>query len=304
MSWFWIALTAPALWSVTNHIDKLLISRYFKGGGVGSLIIFSSLIGFFVFPFIYIFNPSVFEVTLNQKILLIFNGFLYVLAMLPYIYALEKDEASIVVPLFQTIPVFSYFLGLIFLDEFLTLMQIAAGLLIITGAIFLSLDLSDKKFKLKTDVFILMLLASFLISLNSFVFKYVAIDTDFWTTSFWEYVGFAVFAVLLLIFVKSYRNEFNRVVQANKVPVVGLNGFNEIINIVAKLAMNFATLLAPLALVWVVNGFQPFFVFLYGVVLTLFFPKLGTENLAKKHVLHKMSAIVIMFVGTYILNII
>jgi len=109
-------------------------------------------------------------------------------------------------------------------------------------------------------------------------------------------------AFLLLIFVKSYRNQFVDVVRANKVPVLGLNAVNETINIVAKLAMNFATLLAPLALVWIVNGFQPFFVLAYGVILTLFFPHSGTESLAKKHMTQKIFAIVIMFVGTYLLN--
>lgn len=67
--------------------------------------------------------------------------------------------------------------------------------------------------------------------------------------------------------------------------------------------MNFATLLAPLALVWVVNGFQPFFVLLYGVIITLFFPKFGTESLLKKHLVQKVVAILIMFVGVLLLNV-
>ena len=34
MNWFLIALLPPALWSVTNHFDKYLLSKFFKGGGV------------------------------------------------------------------------------------------------------------------------------------------------------------------------------------------------------------------------------------------------------------------------------
>jgi uncharacterized membrane protein len=302
MNWFTIALIAPALWSVTNHIDKYLVSKYFKGGGTGSLIIFSSLIGLFVFPVIYIFHPNVTNIETKYALLIGANGFLYVLGLLPYIYALQKDEASIVVPLFQTIPVFSYILAFIVLGETLTTMQIFASLLVILGAIALSLDLIAKRPKFKKEVFGLMFLASFLVALNGLIFKFVAIQADFWATSFWEYVGFTVLAILLLLFIPSYRKQFVSVIKANKVPVLGLNGLNEVINIVAKLSMNFATLLAPLALVWVVNGFQPFFVFLYGLILTLFFPHFGTENLARKHIIQKIVAILIMFTGTLLLN--
>ncbi|MDP2672158.1 MAG: EamA family transporter [Candidatus Daviesbacteria bacterium] len=302
MNWFFIALLAPALWSVTNHIDKYLISKYFRGGGTGSLMIFSSLIGLFVVPFVYVFHPNVFNIQPTLAILIAFNGFLYVLGLLPYIYALQKDEASIVVPLFQTIPVFSYVLAYFVLGETLTTQQIIASMLVILGAITLSLDLTDKKPKFKKVVFGLMFLSSFMVALNGLIFKFVAIQADFWTTSFWEYVGFALLAFILFTFIKSYREQFLSVVKANKVPVLSLNALNEVINIIAKLSMNFATLLAPLALVWVVNGFQPFFVLLYGVVITLFFPKFGTESLLKKHLIQKVIAILIMFVGVYFLN--
>lgn len=71
MNWFFIALFAPALWSITNHIDKYLITKYFRGGGTGSLLIFSALIGFAVLPFILVIHPQVFDIqTLNGYILL------------------------------------------------------------------------------------------------------------------------------------------------------------------------------------------------------------------------------------------
>jgi len=302
MNWFLIALAAPALWAITNHIDKYLINRYFKSGGVGSLIIFSALIGLFVLPFILIIHPAVFGIGSTLAILITLNGFLYVLAMLPYLYALEKDEASIVVPLFQTVPVFSYILALIVLKEVLTIYQIMASILIIIGAVGLSLDL-DNRYRLKKKVFSLMIFSSFLVALNGLIFKFVAIREDFWTTSFWEYIGFSILAFMLLVFVKSYRKQFLAVIKINRVSVISLNTLNEVLNIIGKIVMNFATLLAPLALVWVVNGFQPFFVLLIGIFITLFFSRLGKESLKKQHIIQKVTAIAIMFVGVYLLNI-
>lgn len=303
MNWFTIALIAPALWGIINHIDKFLISKYFKGGGVGALLVFSSLIGVLILPLIYVFHPGILSISINHAIILIINGFIYMLATIPYLYSLQKDEASVVVPIFQTIPVFSYFLGLLFLGEVLSWGQIAAAILIIFGSIVLSLDLEEKIPKIKHNVLWLMLLSSFLYALNSFVFKFIAIRADFWTTSFWEYIGFSIFAVFLLVFVKSCRKQFIDVVRINRRAVVGINVFNEVINIIAKFSMNFATLLAPLAIVWVVNGFHPLFVLIYGIIITIFFPKFGKESLLRRHMIQKIAAVLVMLTGTVLLSL-
>lgn len=206
-------------------------------------------------------------------------------------------------PLFQLIPVFSYVLAYLVLGETLVIYQILGGVFIVGGAIGISLDLSDgKKIKFKKEVFWLMMLSSVIFALNFLFFKYFAIQSNFWFTSFWEYVGFAIFAVLIMLFVKSYRAQFVDVLRNNKVTVLGLNGANEIINIIAKISFNFASLLTPVTLVWVVNGLQPFFVFVYGVLLTLFFPKISQENISKKVLSQKLLAIIVMFIGAYIIN--
>jgi uncharacterized membrane protein len=303
MNWFLIALLPPALWSVTNHIDKYLLGKYIKGGGVGALMIFSAMIGFFILPIIYIFNPAVLGIGITRALLITINGAFYILAALPYFYALQKDEASVVVPLYQLIPVISYALAYLVLGETLNSLQIIGGMFIVLGAIGITLELSKgEKIKIKSQVFWLMLLSSFLFSINFTFFKYFALDLDFWTTSFWEYSGFAISAVLMGVLVKSYRKEFLNLMKNNKIPILGLNGFNETVNIVAKLSFNFASLLAPVTLIWVVNGFQPLFVFVYGVLLTLFFPHISKESVSKRHLLQKITAIILMFFGSFLLK--
>lgn len=303
MNWFLIGLIPPALWSITNHIDKYLLSKYFKGGGVGALMVFSSLVGLLLLPFIYLFNPNVFNISLLNAGLIVVDGFFYVLATLPYFYALQKDEASIVVPLFQLMTPLSYLLAYFILGETLTTLQITASILIIMGAVGLSFETAKGKIlRIKMEVLGLMFLSSLLYTINFLFFKFFALKTGFWITAFWEYVGFAVFAALLLLFVKSYKEQFIDVMKKNKTAVIGLNGLNELINIIAKISFNFASLLTPITLIWVVNGTQPFFVFLYGVFLTLFFPKIAKESLSKEHLIQKILSIIIMGIGTYLLN--
>lgn len=302
MNWFLIALLPPALWSVTNYFDKYLLSKYFKGGGVGALMVFSAIIGLFLLPFIVFLHPEVLIFTPNSFWIAI-NGFLFILAVLPYFYALNKDDASVAVPLFQLIPVFSYVLAFVVLGETLNNHQIFGGIFVVVGAIGISLDLSvARKVGFKKDVFWLMMLSSLIYSLNFLFFKMFALESDFWFTSFWEYVGFAIFATILMLFVKPYRKQFLEVLKNNKMTVLGLNGINEVINIFAKIAFNVASLLAPITLIWIVNGLQPFFIFIYGILLTLFFPKIIKEDISRKTLAQKIVAIIVIFIGAILVN--
>jgi drug/metabolite transporter (DMT)-like permease len=300
MNWFLIALIGPALWALVNHIDKYIISRYFSGPGVGSLVLFTSLSGLIMSFCILIFGFSHIFIGVLSALVIGINGALLVSAFIPYLYALENEEASWASTLYQLIPVFGYVLALIFLHERLTIPQILASLLIIAGAVAISIDFSQK-IKLKAKPFWLMVLSSFMIAVNSLVFKIVALDHNFWGTAFWEYIGGGIFGLLLFALIPLYRRQFIATIHKGRKAVLTINLISELLNIFAKLAANFASLLAPLALVWVVNGFQPFIVFAYGVILTLFIPSLGKENISRKVVIQKMSAMTVMLIGMYLL---
>lgn len=302
MNWFLLSLVGPILWAATNHIDKFLITKYFKGGGVGSLLIFSALFSLLLTPVALYFAPNALSINPKYAVILVSCSVLWVIGLIFYLHAMQKGETSLVVPLFQTIPVFGYILAYFFLGENLTVKQILASLLIIAGAIALSLDLSQERISIKSSVLFLMLISSFLTALGGVIFKFVALKTDFWMSTFWNQLGAVLVGIFLVVFIKSYRREFFRVLNTNTTKVLAINGLNEVLSLTAGLAVSYATLLTSLTLVWVVNGFQPFFVFLIGIILTLFFPHLGSESLVKKHLVQKIASIVVIFIGTYFLN--
>lgn len=300
MNWFFVALAAPALWALVNHIDKYIINTYFTGRGVGSLVLFTSLSGVIISVFILIFKQDSLAIGIAPAIAIAINGALLVASFIPYLYALEDEEASYVTSLFQLIPVFAYLLALVFLHEYLTLSQILASGLVVAGAMLISFDLSHT-IRFKARPFWLMMLSAFMLAVNALVFKIIALDGNFWGTAFWEYVGGGIFGILLFSLSRLYREQFIATIQKSKVTVLSLNTASELLNIIAKLLANFASLLAPLALVWVVNGFQPLIVFIYGVLLTLFIPRWGKESLERKAVTQKILAIVIIFIGIVLL---
>lgn len=302
MSWFFISLAGTALFAVGNFVDKILISRYFKGGGVGALAIYSALIGIFILPFPLIFSADFFSPGLIAVLIMLASGIIYLLGIIPYLYALTSDDTSTVVPVFQTIPIFSYILGFFFLDENISTNQLIGMLLIIIGSVFLSFDMSGAKIIFKAKGTLLMLISSLCIAISGFLFKFIGIDHGFLVTSFWTYTGYTLLGVFLFIVSKNYRSQFIYTLRVNNVKIISINMLNEVIAIGGKMLQNLATLLAPLALAVAVNGFQPIFVLLYGLMFTIFFPHIINEKITKRHLVFKSFSIGVIVIGAFLIN--
>lgn len=293
-----LALVPPAIFAAVNHIDKYLVTKYFRSGGVGALMIFSSLIGVFIALGILIIHPEVLQINTSTALAITANGTLYVLAILPYLYALQRDDVSNVIPLFQLTPVFSFLLEWVVLGTLINQTQLTAGIIIVLSAFTLSSDMLERGgARIKTRSLKLMATSSFLFATNALMFKVFAIETPFWTTSFYEYVGFASVALMLFTCVRPYRQEFLSVFHVNKKRVLGLNAINEIVNIVGKITFNAVSLMMPVTLVWIVGGFQPVFVFVYGMVLTALLPRIVREDVRPVVVVRKMMIISIMTIA-------
>jgi len=302
MNWFFLALIPPALWAVSNHIDKFLIMKHIKGSSVGALAIVSSVTALILLPFIAIFHPQVLSINSATALFLMLNGGFAVTGLLFYFFALEKEDASVVVPLFEMIPIFTLLLGFLILGERLAGAQVNAFFIILFGSILISLDL-DKKFSLKWNVFFLMVASCIINSLYAVIIKKFALETNYWQAMFWSQAGLFIAGVIMLAFIRSYRRDFLILLNENRDKIIGLNITNEIINTVAVLLSAYTLLLAPVALVSVVGSFQAVFVFVFGVVLTVFMPHISEESLVKKHLLQRITAIIIILVGSYLLNL-
>jgi uncharacterized membrane protein len=302
MSWFFIALWAPFLVACANHTDKFLLSRYLKEKKIGSIVIFSSLFSGLAIPIVYFIQPDVYDISLVQASAVVATGMLSVLAAVCYLYALDIDEASFVTPFYQTAPIFAYFLGYFILGETITLAQGFGSLVIIVGALALSFEFGRRGLRFKRNVVALMLAASFLSAINGVIFKLIAMDKGFWISLFWGFVGQVMAGLSFLVCVPSYRRDFLGLFKQQKVAVVGLIASSKILFSVSEAITLYATLLAPVALVLLVNSFQHLFVFTFGIVLTLFFPRVAKESLGRMKMLQKGAGIGLMLVGGYLIS--
>jgi drug/metabolite transporter (DMT)-like permease len=244
----------------------------------------------------------VYDVSLVQGSAVFATGMLSVVAVVCYLHALDLDEASFVTPFYQTVPIFAYFLGYFILSETITLTQGLASLIIIVGALALSFESDRRGLRFKRNVVALMLAASFLSAINGVIFKLIAVDKGFWVSLFWGFVGQVMAGLTLLVCVPSYRRDFIDFFKQQKVAGVGLIALSRLLTSVSEAVTLYATLLAPVALVLLVNSFQPLFVFTFGVVLTLFFPRVTKESLSRMKLLQKGAGIGFMLLGGYLIS--
>lgn len=302
-NWFYLSLVAPIVWTIVNHFDKYLLSRVFKNNGTGALFIFSGLFSIFVtISIILFFDSSVLSLPLRDILILLVTGSLNGFAFYLYLYVLNTEETSIVVPLLQLTPVFTYLLGYIVLGEVLTSQQLIASLIVLCGVLLISIDLDiDNKVGIKHSALGLVALASLLFALHDVLFKFIAVKDSFINSTFWQYLGVTCVAVCTFIFSKKYRDQFLQMVRLNNFKIISLNISSEILYITGNLFSNFATLFAPVVLVSVVGSYQPLFVFTVGILLTVFLPKIADEKITIRHLLQKLVSIIIIIIGTYLL---
>jgi drug/metabolite transporter (DMT)-like permease len=223
-------------------------------------------------------------------------------AMLFYLRAIQTEEASVVAPLFQANTLFTFTLGALFLHEVPTWLQLAGAALVVIGAVGLSLDKKFKFGSFKPQLVTLMLAATFVLALSSVVFKFFAVHGEFWATTFWTFVGEGLFGAGLLA-VPKYRKQFAHLFRKNPGPVIGVNAANELINLGGGLGVRYASLLAPVGLVSAISATSTFFVFIFGVLLTLFFPRIGHEELSARNVLQKVAGGLLIMAGVALIEL-
>lgn len=301
MSWLVFAFSGPVLWAISFHLDKYLVEQYFQDTDVAVLLVFTAFIGITMLPFIWFYQPGTVALSLSSILLIGFSGVLYLGAMLFYLQALQTEDVSVVASLFQASPLFAAALGYVVLGETLSSLQLLGGLFIVCGALLLSWQIDGENTFFKARLILLMLGCTFALALSSVIFKVFAVREEFWITTFWTYAGEAVFGCGLLTIAR-YRRQFLSLLRRSRTALLAINGANELINLGGGIGMRYALMLAPIGLVQAVGSTTTLFVFLFGIVLSAFFPHLGTKDLSHRSLARKGIAALLVGAGVLLIN--
>jgi drug/metabolite transporter (DMT)-like permease len=296
VSWVVFAFSGPVLWAISVHFDKYLVDRFFKESSVAVLLLFTALVGVVLLPFIWFFEPSVTAPGAGGIALIVLAGILYMTGIWLYLLSLRGAEASVVAPYFQAGPLFGYVLAYLVLGETLSARQMTGGVSILMGAMIVSIRREPGMRIFDARLAGLMLACGFIMAVSSLIFKIFALQVEFWTTTFWMFVGEAMFGCALLM-IPGYRRQFAAMLRVNPLALLSVNGANELINLGGGLGSRYALMFAPLSLVQAIGSTTTLFVFAFGVVLSVFWPKFSHEDLSGRELLQKGAAAALVAIG-------
>ncbi len=291
------AFVTPFLDSFANYLDKFLLSN--RNVHVTVLTVFSGIFAFLGGLVVLLFIG--FNYTdWGSAIILTLSGFFSVFILFLYFRALTFDEASRVASLFQFIPVAVLVLSYVFLKETLRPQQYIGCIFIIIAGLLLSLRRLNSGFLTINKAFWYMLGAASLAAVVVVLFKLGVGKAGFWESIVYEGLGNGLGALSIVLAGGNFRliREETRKISKRIFLYIALMGF---IYRLSRYSFYLALLLIPASIVSVLQGFQPLFLLIEGVILSFWFPNILKEVVTKKTVGIKVLAVICIFAGLYMI---
>jgi len=285
---------AAFTWAIVNVVNKFVISKWARNLNI--LVVSFGVVSLLSSIFFFALRGFTTLSAINTLIA-IATGVLYFLTVFFYYKALEIEEVSRVIPLYNLTPLFVLLFAGIFLEEVFTLTKYVGIFLIVAGALFVS----SKEFKRIRfgRAFRLMVLATIISATVHVLTKYLLNFSDFWTI--FAYIRIGTFLIGFPILFFRY-DDISRVVRQQGKKVVGLISFNNVLNLLGVLFFTIAVSKGFVSLVNALSSVQPLFVLLFTVILTLVYPHILKEKVDKVTIVKKTLAIVLMLTGAVLIT--
>jgi uncharacterized membrane protein len=297
MDWLVFALLCPAFWGLNNVFYKFLMTKKFRS--YFSMLSFMSLVDLFFAVVICLVTPASF--VFPYVFFAMGVGLMPLLSFWFYSKALMVEEISRITPLFQFIPIFVVLLSVMFLNEILSVQRYFGVAIIIIASILISYR-NSRGGKSLSSALKFMVPFSVVLAVHAILEKFLLSYIDYWSVFFWNILG-AFCGVLFLLAFSKPRREF-----AEAVTGVEKRGFfvlfvGEGVYFLGTICWLIAASMGYVSLVSAFAGLQHFFVFIYVLLSSLFVPHHLKEEMNRGVIALKISAIALMFAGTWLVTV-
>lgn len=231
------------------------------------------------------------------------SGVVFVLALLTLFQSLKLRELSVVGPLVGALnPLFSFLIGVFFLNQLLTKYELSAFFVLIVGAAVLTANLWAKKLAFNQPL-MLMVSAGILFGLSYVFLRQAFLQTNFINALIISRLAAAVFALSFLLLPK-LKHQIMRINPQGTVTVGQKLLFllGQAASGGANLMIFFAVSLANPALVNSLFGVQYLVILIAALILGKNHPQLLDENLSKGVIIQKTAGAAILSFGVYLLS--
>lgn len=295
MLWLSIAIASYALNAVSLVTDKFLLSNKVTRPAVFTMLIcFLGILSVVLLPFGWS-APTLFQLMIELT-----AGLLFAAALLLMFVALDKGEASRVVPFLNGLqPIFILPIVWFLVDERITGKFIYAFILIVAGSILITWG----KGKAKKQAYLWAIVAALLFAVSLALSKYAYnLAGTFITPFVMTRIGSFIFSIGLLAMpsnIRLLRKEMKRPTERN----IWLVVMGQATGAVSSLLYNLAIAIAvnATALINALQGLQ--YVFLLAIVAFIShkFPKIMKEQMSRSILIQKIMATALIIGGLAIL---
>lgn len=294
-TWVIIAIVGYMSMALSQLLDKALLNVAFREvKSFVFLIAILNLIALILIPFGVTF--------LNTTLLIVslFAGALFILALIPFLSALQGDDASRVIPLVGgLVPIATLVGEALFLETTLGRNDYVAFLLLVIGSIVLTLSHSSGG-KRSWSSIIKAIIGSILFAASFVLTKYIFDHTTFLNGFFWMRIGGVIVALGLILRsdvragIHHFLTSNTFLVKSGYFATQGLNGFGFVLQ-------SYAISLASVSLVNALQGAQYLFIIVFVGVASRIKPDLLGEKLTTAILIEKLTAIFIIIAGIALL---
>jgi len=295
MDWLVFSVLSSMLWALGTVIDKYTLTKHLPSTFSYQLLFLATEL-----PMLLLLFFADITFVFPWFALGIIAGFSHYLGLMLYFKAMAIEEASRVISLFYVGPVFVLVLAALLLGETLTLPVYAGVVLLVLGAVSISYRKAEGRGSVISPALGLLLLCSAIFSGYEILTKYVLGFVDLTSYLFWDLVGSLMMGLAAFCLPK-IRREFLSDIKALGRPVLVWRVANTYMSLTALILYFAAMSLGLASLVSAATSFEPLFVFIFAVLLSLFVPQVLKEDLGRSAIITKVLAVVLIVVGAWLI---
>lgn len=269
VDWTSIAILSAATFAWVNVVDSHLLSKRMPGLRafmlpLGIIYLIYGLLLFYLFPL-----PE--GISLWLVLVALASGTLRTAAAIIMLYGLQKEEVSRVIPVAFTYPIFVAIIAVPLLGEALGYLQWLAIIIVVAGAVILSIRQSPFGSTIWLGkLFFLLFGSSLFFAMADITSKYVLAYISPW--NMFSLNAFCLSAIFLLISFRPHViSQLSNMKQRNR--TLALLTFNETVTPVGIMLFYWALESGPVSLVSTIVSSRPIFVVIFALILRRVLPR-------------------------------
>jgi drug/metabolite transporter (DMT)-like permease len=301
MNWIAISLIPPLFWSFSCLFDEYLTKKNFNLSSFNFMLI-QTAISFFPGLLLLLFHQE--ALSMNFLDIGIFSalGIFFSLCFIPYLIAVKEDGAGLVVPLFETLPLFIFFLAWLILGEDITGTQFFLCLFIVIIA---SLSMIDEVNGFRIKSLLLMILSCVMLAIYVVSTRFLLEQHHWLNITIWNYIGAGVISFIYIYLYRPARIPIQSIL-SSKAGIFTIILFltQALCDVAANAIWILALSLAPAAgMVQTVMAVQPFYIIGLSAISFYCLPQIFAKPPKGKFLAWRIFCFILIAMGIGLLNL-